>query len=123
MSRSRFISPIYIIRLRTRSLYVVARYKNNPNMNNALIHLTRAANGDVWVIVAADRRTDTRDAYIDFEFLRKTLTVNSDGSFISALPQKPPKDFAETNDPRRKQNQTLRPGLPMAWSFFNIVTS
>jgi hypothetical protein len=37
-------------------------------------------------MVAADRRSDNGDAYMDFEFLQNTLTINPGGTFTSAGP-------------------------------------
>src|ERR1041385_6369334 len=50
---------------------------NNPvgakvDINNALVHFSRDANNHIWAMVAADRRSDKGDAYIDFEFLQNT---------------------------------------------------
>ena len=54
------------------------------DINNALIHIGIDATGHQWAIVSGDRRKDSGDAYIDFEFLQKTLTANGDGTFTSA---------------------------------------
>ena len=57
------------------------------DINNAMIHFTNATvNGKThtWVIVAADRKSNSGSAYIDFEFYQNTLSVNSTGTFSSA---------------------------------------
>ncbi len=70
------------------------------DMNNALIHFAIDANGHKWIIIAADRKSDNGDAYIDFEFLQNTLTVNgaTSGGFSSAGPDsgRTVNDFALT---------------------------
>jgi hypothetical protein len=57
---------------------------SKEDINNGLMHFAKDANGHTWVIVAADRRTDNGEAYIDFEFLQKSLTINPSGHFVSA---------------------------------------
>ena len=58
------------------------------DINNGLIHFTRDAIGHQWVIVAADRASNSGDAYIDFEFLQNTVTTTgtTSGAFVSAGP-------------------------------------
>ncbi len=77
------------------------KFNDNPNIwtwvsnnalakcdiNNALFHFTSdPATLHTWLIVAADRRSNSGNAYIDFEFLQNTMTDNDNGSFSSAGP-------------------------------------
>ena len=70
------------------------------DIENALFHFARSSDGHQWLIVAADRRSNSGDAYIDFEFLQNTLSVTgtTGGKFISAGPDsgRTVKDFAIT---------------------------
>jgi len=65
---------------------------DKEDINIALVHFSKDANGHLWVIVAADRLNVNGDAYIDFEFLQNKLTItpfNSAtglGGFTSAGP-------------------------------------
>lgn len=56
------------------------------DINNALVHFSKDANGHLWVMVAADRLSTNGNAYIDFEFLQNKLSINSNGTFTSAGP-------------------------------------
>ncbi len=61
------------------------------DINHALVHITKDANGHTWVVIAGDRRSNNGDSYIDFEFLQNSLTVttnsgNTGGGFISGGP-------------------------------------
>ncbi|MFV5700218.1 hypothetical protein ACM55H_17815 [Flavobacterium sp. ZT3R17] len=85
------------------------KFNDNPNIwtwtnngalgkcdiNNALFHFTTAPYTDpvthvnsihTWLIVAADRRSNSGNAYIDFELLQNTMTDNPNGTFSSAGP-------------------------------------
>ncbi len=79
------------------------KFNDNPNIwtwttnsalgkcdiNNALFHFATSNVGGVlhtWLIVAADRRSNSGNAYIDFELLKNTMTDNADGTFSSAGP-------------------------------------
>ncbi|MFE3871227.1 T9SS type A sorting domain-containing protein [Flavobacterium sp. ZS1P70] len=85
------------------------KFNDNPNIwtwvnnnalakcdiNNALFHFTTAPYTDpithlnsvhTWLIVAADRRSNSGNAYIDFELLQNTMTDNTNGTFSSAGP-------------------------------------
>ncbi|MDI1306423.1 MAG: T9SS type A sorting domain-containing protein [bacterium] len=85
------------------------KFNDNPNLwtwtsnsalgkcdiNNALFHFTTAPYTDpvthvnsihTWLIVAADRRSNSGNAYIDFELLQNTMTDNPNGTFSSAGP-------------------------------------
>ena len=57
---------------------------DKEDINNALVHFSKSANGHLWIMVAADRLNVNGNAYIDFEFLQKKLTINSNGTFTSA---------------------------------------
>jgi hypothetical protein len=66
---------------------------NKQDINNALVHITTSTATDpisgqpvehTWVIVSADRFSNNGNAYVDFEFLQKSLTANADGTFTSA---------------------------------------
>jgi hypothetical protein len=77
-----------------------AKWMDNPNtwtwtygkpsakddINNALVHIATDTNGHIWVILAADRLSNSGDSYIDFEFLQNLLTRNANGTFTSAGP-------------------------------------
>lgn len=63
------------------------------NINNAMFHFTTAPYTDpvthlqsvhTWLILAADRESNSGSAYIDFEMLQKTMTDNANGTFTSA---------------------------------------
>src|SRR5262245_33463241 len=59
---------------------------NKQDLNNGLIHFSTDANGQLWVMVAADRLSPNGDAYIDFEFLQKGLATTggpTSGGFTS----------------------------------------
>ncbi|MDB5277523.1 MAG: hypothetical protein JWR61_2478 [Ferruginibacter sp.] len=58
------------------------------DINNALFHFTKSANGHQWIVVAADRGSNNGDAYIDFEFLQDTLSIVSSPTkkFVSSGP-------------------------------------
>ncbi|MDZ4329340.1 MAG: hypothetical protein U0945_02000, partial [Flavobacterium sp.] len=58
---------------------------DKTDMNNALIHLTTDSNGNVWVVFAADRLSNSGNAYVDFEFLQTPMTKTSTG-FATAAP-------------------------------------
>jgi len=79
-----------------------SKFNGNPNgyhwtsssapdkndINNALYHLTASSianNNDAWIMIGGDRYSTNGTSYIDFEFLQKTLTrnTNNDG-FTSA---------------------------------------
>ncbi|WP_338648446.1 gliding motility-associated C-terminal domain-containing protein [Flavobacterium sp. KS-LB2] len=57
---------------------------DKTDMNNALIHLTTDANGNVWVIFAADRLSNSGNAYVDFEFLQTPMSKTATGFATSA---------------------------------------
>ncbi|MFV8337055.1 gliding motility-associated C-terminal domain-containing protein [Flavobacterium sp. RSP29] len=57
---------------------------DKTDMNNALIHLTTDSNGNVWVVFAADRLSNSGNAYVDFEFLQTPMTKTSTGFATSA---------------------------------------
>ena len=59
------------------------------NINNALFHFATSTVGGVphtWLIVAADRESNSGAAYIDFELLQNTMTDNTNGTFSTAGP-------------------------------------
>ncbi len=56
------------------------------DINNVLIHFSTDVNGHQWLIVAADRSSNSGSAYLDFEFLQAPLTVNPNGTFTSTGP-------------------------------------
>ncbi len=57
------------------------------DIQNGLIHISvHPITGDLWVVMAGDRRAENGDSYIDFEFLQNTLTKNFDGTFTSLGP-------------------------------------
>lgn len=61
------------------------------DINNALFHFTTSNVGGVvhtWLVVAADRRVNNGNAYIDFELLQNTMTDNANGSFSTAGPNR-----------------------------------
>ncbi|WP_296682684.1 gliding motility-associated C-terminal domain-containing protein [Flavobacterium sp.] len=57
---------------------------NKTDMNNALIHFTTDSNGNVWFVFAADRLSNSGNAYIDFEFLQDQLTKTATGFSTTA---------------------------------------
>ncbi|MFE3869582.1 hypothetical protein ACFX5E_16085, partial [Flavobacterium sp. LS2P90] len=59
---------------------------NKTDINNALIHFTTDALGNVWVVFAADRLSNSGNAYLDFEFLQTTMTSSSSGFSTLAPP-------------------------------------
>ena len=59
------------------------------DINNALLHITTDSSNHQWAVFSGDRRSDNGDAYIDFEFLQKTVTIttngaNTGGGFVTA---------------------------------------
>jgi hypothetical protein len=60
------------------------------DINNAFVHFAREPNGngggDLWVIMAGDRKATNGTSYIDFEFLQNGLEKNPDGTFTSFGP-------------------------------------
>ncbi|MCH8991208.1 MAG: hypothetical protein IIA44_05590, partial [Acidobacteria bacterium] len=56
------------------------------DINHALFHTRTAANGDIWIMMAGDRRATSGTSYIDFELLQSTLTKEPDGTFLSLGP-------------------------------------
>ena len=80
---------------------------NNPvlakdDIHHGLIHFTTdPTTGHTWVMVAADRRSNNGDSYIDFEFLQNSLALTggpTSGGFSSAGPNggRTVNDFALT---------------------------
>ena len=61
------------------------------DIHNALFHFTTSNVGGVvhtWLVLAADRRVNNGNAYIDFELLQNTMTDNANGSFSTAGPNR-----------------------------------
>ncbi len=60
------------------------------DINHGLLHFTTDASGNTWLAVASDRFSSNGAAYIDFEFLQKTLSMTGTGGgtkgFASAGP-------------------------------------
>ncbi|GAB3875128.1 hypothetical protein GCM10028824_29690 [Hymenobacter segetis] len=67
----------------------------NPSkndINNALVFIEEASSatapgtfvGDTWVMMAGDRATKEGNSFLAFQFLQKTLTRNTNGTFTSA---------------------------------------
>jgi len=70
-------------------LWVTNPVNDKEDINNALIHFTHSLDGHLWVIIAADRKSNNGDAYIDFEFLQNTLSITggpAGGGFTSSGP-------------------------------------
>jgi hypothetical protein len=66
--------------------WTTSKASSKTDINNVLMHITTDASGHVWVVVAADRFSNSGDSYIDFEFLQNKLTLNTNGTFTSAGP-------------------------------------
>src|SRR5436190_1196638 len=66
--------------------WTTSKASSKTDINNVLMHITTDASGHVWVIVAADRFSNSGDSYIDFEFLQNKLTLNANGTFSSTGP-------------------------------------
>ncbi|MFV8344422.1 gliding motility-associated C-terminal domain-containing protein [Flavobacterium sp. XS2P39] len=64
--------------------WVTGTANDKTDMNNALIHLTTDTNGSVWVVFAADRLSNSGNAYVDFEFLQAPMTKTASGFSTSA---------------------------------------
>jgi hypothetical protein len=67
--------------------WVTNPVNNKQDINHALIHFSTDANGHNWVFVSGDRLSTQGNAYIDFEFLQKTMTLTggpTSGGFSSA---------------------------------------
>jgi hypothetical protein len=70
------------------------KYGNVPqkdDMNNGLIHFASDASGKKWVMISADRLSNSGDSYMDFEFLQAQLTKttnpsNTGGGFSTPAP-------------------------------------
>ncbi|MDB5232419.1 MAG: hypothetical protein JWN76_3224 [Chitinophagaceae bacterium] len=65
--------------------WVTNPVNDKQDFNNGLLHFSRDIRGHQWVTFAVDRHSNNGDAYIDFEFLQKGLTVNgtTGGNFVS----------------------------------------
>jgi len=60
---------------------------DKTDMNNALIHFTSDADGNIWVVFAADRLSgETSSAYMDFEFLQTPMLWNTTNGFSTTAP-------------------------------------
>ncbi len=55
------------------------------DINNVMLHYSKDADGNQWIIVSGDRLSTTGDSYIDFEFLQDSLILTETG-FISNGP-------------------------------------
>jgi hypothetical protein len=66
--------------------WVQAKPASKTDVNNVLFHVGTDANGHTWIVIAADRLTNSGNAYLDFELLQSSLTKNSDGTFTSKGP-------------------------------------
>ncbi|MDI6034838.1 gliding motility-associated C-terminal domain-containing protein [Flavobacterium sp. LB2P84] len=64
--------------------WVTGTANDKTDMNNALIHLSTDSNGSVWVVFAADRLSNSGNAYVDFEFLQTTMSKTATGFATSA---------------------------------------
>jgi|GEM_PF-6509184 len=53
---------------------------DKTDMNHGLIHFTNDGVGNVWVIFAADRLSNSGNAYIDFEFFQTEVIKTGTGS-------------------------------------------
>src|SRR6266853_1070969 len=53
---------------------------NKQDINNALLHIAKDANGHTWIMIAGDRQSDNGAAYIDFEFLQNEFLVTTNGA-------------------------------------------
>jgi len=53
------------------------------DMNHGFLHLTKDVNGNEWAIFSSDRKTATGVSYLDFEFLQKPISQNTNGTFTS----------------------------------------
>ncbi len=56
------------------------------DINNALFSWLVDGSGNIWVMVAGDRKSVTGTSYIDFEFLQNSLVKNPDSTFTSLGP-------------------------------------
>ena len=62
---------------------VTASVQGKSDINNVSLHFSNdTATGDLWTVMAADRRSTTGTSYLDFCFYQETLTLAS-GSFTS----------------------------------------
>src|SRR5205809_6740860 len=66
--------------------WTVGKANGKTDINNVLLHTATDSSGHSWIAIAADRESTSGDSYIDFEFLRNTLTRTSTGGFVSAGP-------------------------------------
>src|ERR1044071_6099391 len=66
--------------------WLVNPVNDKQDINNALIHIRTDANGHRWIVLAADRKSNNGDSYVDFEFLQNTLTINTTGTDSSGNP-------------------------------------
>ncbi|WP_165768328.1 T9SS type A sorting domain-containing protein [Hymenobacter amundsenii] len=53
---------------------------SKDDINNVLVYISEATNGDIWAIMGADRKTKEGNSFIAFQFLQKTLTRNTTGN-------------------------------------------
>src|SRR5512140_2649871 len=61
-----------------------AKASAKTDINNVLMHVASDANGHTWLILAADRASNSGDSYIDFEFLQNPLYLTNNNTFYSA---------------------------------------
>ncbi|PWU17325.1 MAG: hypothetical protein C5B50_11595 [Verrucomicrobia bacterium] len=57
--------------------WVTSKASSKTDINNVLFHFGYDTNGHTWIIVAADRFSNSGDSYIDFEFLQNSLTISN----------------------------------------------
>src|SRR6185503_4099013 len=60
--------------------------QDKTDINNVQFHVTTDAEGHVWLVLSADRFSNSGASYIDFEFLQNTLQKNSNFTFTSQGP-------------------------------------
>ena len=53
------------------------------NINHAIIHISKASNGDTWITLSGDRESVTGNSFISLALHQKSLTI-SGNSFVSA---------------------------------------
>jgi gliding motility-associated-like protein len=67
----------------TQWLWTTGSAGGKEDVNNALFHSGKDAANNTWVMLAADRLSQSGTSYIDFEFLQAPLYRNTGGTFTS----------------------------------------
>jgi hypothetical protein len=70
----------------TNWTWTTSKASAKTDIHNVLFHTATDSNGHIWVVVAADRASNSGESYIDFEFLQNPLVAKTNGTFSSTGP-------------------------------------